>query len=48
MTTVEYDELTDRFYATCHDCPWEGRPFDRERDADQDADRHDEHHEEGP
>ncbi|MCW6003801.1 hypothetical protein K1W54_04290 [Micromonospora sp. CPCC 205371] len=47
MTTIEYDELTDDFYAKCHDCDWESRVFALERNARQAADRHDELHDDG-
>jgi hypothetical protein len=46
VTTVEYDEFTDDFFAKCHDCGWESRLFMHRRDAEQAADRHDEDHDE--
>jgi hypothetical protein len=44
MTTVEYDEFDDTFYAKCHDCPWTGRSYMARRDAALEGDRHDEWH----
>jgi hypothetical protein len=47
MTTVEYDEQSDDFYAKCRDCGWESRMFALERNARQEANRHDELHDDG-
>lgn len=47
MTTVEYSELDDAYYAKCHDCEWEGRLHLTTRDADLDGARHDELHDDG-
>lgn len=44
MTTVEYDEFDDTFYAVCHDCPWAGHSYLDRRDTDLEAARHDEWH----
>lgn len=43
MTTVEYDEMSDAFHASCS-CGWAGNLYMRSRDADREADAHDDWH----
>lgn len=41
--TVEYDEMTDYYYAVC-ECGWTGRGRMHQQDADRDADHHEQLH----
>lgn len=49
MTTIEYDEMTDDFFAVCHDCEggWQSRPYAHRRNAERAADQHEELHDDG-